>query len=292
MRNVIRTVILILVVIAVSTSVLYACSSGGEGADTTDEAGEVSLFACFFSAGKADAALLTTENGTVLIDAGEKGFGKEIVSYLEGIGRTKIDYLIITHFDKDHVGGAAKVINSVEISNVLQSNYPKESDGYSNYLDALSDAAISPVTVRETYGFELDGVSFSVDPPAEEEYSHDPSNNSSLILTVKCGNETLLFTGDAENERMAEFINKGLAVDCSFMKIPHHGRWDKNLADLIEKTRPEYAVITSSDDEPEDDETVELLTSSGVATYFTRKAPVLLRCDGKSLTLEYDGDTE
>ena len=288
----IRTLILILVIIAISSSVLYACSSGGEGADTTDETLEVSLSAYFYSAGKADAALLTTENGTVLVDAGEKGYGKEIVSYLEGIGRTKIDYLIITHFDKDHVGGAAKVIKSLDISNVLQSNYPKDSDEYSNYLDALSEAPVTPVTVRDTYEFELDGVTFSVDPPAEEEYSHDPSNNSSLILTVKCGSETLLFMGDAENERMAEFINKGLAVDCAFMKIPHHGRWDKNLAGLIEKTNPEYAVITSSDDEPEDDETVDLLTSSGTATYFTKNSPVVLTCDGKSLTLEYDGDTE
>ena len=118
----------------------------------------------------------------------------------------------------------------------------------------------------------------------------DPAFLKSLVQTFKF---SALLTGDLYESRELELVKKyGDLLDVDMLKIPHHGRWDKNLADLIEKTRPEYAVITSSDDEPEDDETVELLTSSGVATYFTRKAPVLLRCDGKSLTLEYDGDTE
>ncbi len=286
MKRVIRTVSLILLIIVVSSPVLYSCS--------TEDPGEAPvmppLSVYFFDAGKADAILLTTENGTVLIDSGEKGFGDEIVSYLASAGIDSLDYLIITHFDKDHVGGAAKVIGSVRVGKVLQSNHVKDSTAYDKYVEALSGAAITPETVRTALDFELDGVRYSVDPPAEEEYANDPSNNSSLIVTVTYGKKILLFAGDAENDRMAEFIDKGLARDCDFMKIPHHGRWDKNLADLIGKTRPEYAVITSSDDEPEDEKTVELLKSSGVSTFYTRISPVKLVCDGKSLTVGYDGE--
>ena len=284
MKRLIRSASILLLIIAASATVLFSCSSE-EVAEPLDP-----LTVYFFDAGKADAVLLTTENGTVLIDAGESGFGDEIVSYLENAGIDAVDYLIITHFDKDHVGGAAKVIGSVKVGKVLQSNYPKDSKEYDAYVGALSVAALSPDTVRETFDFELDGVKYSVDPPAEEEYSHDPSNNSSLIVTVTYGKKILLFAGDAENERMAEYIDKGLARDCDFVKIPHHGRWDGNLKDLIGKTRPEYAVITSSDEEPEDEKTVELLDSSGVMTFYTRTAPVRLVCDGVSLTAGYDGE--
>ena len=124
----------------------------------------------FFDAGAADAILLTTENSAVLIDTGEKGFGKTILAYLEEKRIEQIDYLIITHFDKDHVGGAAKVLNSIPVGKVLQSNQPKDSDEYENYVEALVNAGVNPVTVRETYVFTVDGVSYTVDPPRQTEY--------------------------------------------------------------------------------------------------------------------------
>ena len=94
----------------------------------------------FFDAGKADAILLTTESAAVLIDCGEKGFGSTITDELAARGIAKLDLLIVTHFDQDHVGGAAKVIGTVEIGEVLQSNCPKDSGEYKKYVRALKKA--------------------------------------------------------------------------------------------------------------------------------------------------------
>lgn len=290
MKKIIKTLAFAAALIFISAAVLTACTGQGESAETetqpVDESASVKIYC--FNAGNADAFLFTTENGTVLIDAGIKGFGKEILAHLEEIGRDSIDYLIVTHFDKDHVGGAAKVINNVTVSNVLQTNYIKESTEYEKYKSALKKSGITPVTVSETVEFELDGVKFSVDPPAIEEYSDDPSNNSSLITTVVCGSRRFLFTGDAENDRMAEYISKGLAVDCDVLKVPHHGKWDRLLKNFVAQTKPEYAVITSSDAEPEDEKAVSLLTSSGAEVFLTRTAPVVITCEGGELTVAYD----
>lgn len=296
MKAAFKALIIFVVIAAASVLVLAACSSDG-GNETEPVSTEqipyedVSLNVYFFNAGKADAMLITTGGGAVIVDAGEKGFGKTVVSFLEEKGIDGIDYFVITHFDKDHVGGAAKIIKSVPVSNVLQSNYPKSSTEYENYTEALGEAGLTPHTVSETYEFELDGVSFSIDPPAKK-YTDDPSNNSSLIMTVKCGERTLLFTGDAESDRLEEFIGKGLASKCDFIKMPHHGRWDDELKDLVSLTRPAYAVITSSDDEPEDEKTVTLLDSFGVKTFYTRTAPVTLTCDGRTVGVGYDGITK
>ena len=248
---------------------------------------ENSLQVYFFGAGKADAILLTTNDGAVLIDAGEKGFGKEIVSYLQEQDIDALDYLILTHFDKDHVGGAAKVLREIPVKNVLQSNFVKDSSEYDQYAAALASGGIEPVTLREVFEFTLGGVSFSVDPPAREEYDEDPSNNSSLIISVRAGDCGLLFPGDAEKDRLKEWMD-GHSESYRLVKLPHHGAWSKSLSRFFSLTGAHYAVITSSDAEPEDPRTVAFLEERSIETYYTRVAPVILIWDGSKLTVQYD----
>ena len=279
---------------------LTACAGASDAKKVSENAAELEVH--FFDAGKADAILLTTQSGTVLIDAGEKGFGKTILSYLEEKGVERIDYFIITHFDQDHVGGAAKVINNITVGTVLQSNRPKDSEEYEKYVKALANAGvepvtvrevltfaldgagIEPVTVRETYAFALDGVSYTVDPPRQSEYSADSSNNSSLIVTVRNGENRFLFMGDAQTERLAEFLD-GNPAACDVLKIPHHGKDEPLLGELLEATQPSFAVITSSDEEPESTETVGTLERMGVRVLLTREGAVTLRSDGANIAV-------
>ena len=261
---------------------LTACAGASDAKKVSENAAELEVH--FFDAGKADAILLTTQSGTVLIDAGEKGFGKTILSYLEEKGVERIDYFIITHFDQDHVGGAAKVINNITVGTVLQSNRPKDSEEYEKYVKALDGAGIEPVTVRETYAFAFDGVSYTVDPPRQSEYYTDSSNNSSLIVTVRNGENRFLFMGDAQTERLAEFLD-GNPAACDVLKIPHHGKDEPLLGELLEATQPSFAVITSSDEEPESTETVGTLERMGVRVLLTREGAVTLRSDGANIAV-------
>ena len=240
-----------------------------------------------FSAGKADAFLLTTANGTVLIDAGTKDFGDELIAYLEREGINHIDYLIITHFDKDHVGGAGKVIKSISVGTVLQSNCPQDNGPYQTYAIALGNEQIDTITVRETYTFELDGISYVIDPPKKDSYNNSPSNNSSLIVSVTNGDNSFLFMGDAEHDRIKEFLSDHPET-YDFLKVPYHGNWQKQLDDLINTVQPAYAVITSSLDEPEDERTMELLSEVGAETFLTRTAPVIVRSDGENISARYE----
>ena len=241
----------------------------------------------FFDAGKADAILLTTANSAVLIDTGEKGFGKTILADLEEKGVSKLDYLIVTHFDQDHVGGAAKVLESITVGTVLQSNQPKDSKEYDNYVDALNAAGIVPVTVRETYEFTQDGVAYTVDPPRKSKYNEDESNNSSLIVSVVNGGNRLLFTGDAQTERLAELLDTD-STSYDVLKLPHHGQDEPLLDPLLKSTKPSYAVITSSDDEPESEEVVRALKQAGIRILLTREGSFTLESDGTEIRLAND----
>lgn len=240
-----------------------------------------------FQAGKADAFLIWNEAGAALIDTGESGFGKTILAKLEALGIGRLDYLILTHFDKDHVGGAKKLLGSVEVGTILQSNCPKEdASAYEKYREAAEAAGLEPVTVREKMEFTLGDAVFTVDPPARELYPEDPSNNSSLIVTLTHGANRLLFAGDAEELRLREFLQTDPAP-CALLKLPHHGRWEKSLPALVAAVAPAWAVITSSEEEPEDPETLALLERAGVETFLTRTAPVEIVSDGEALRVGY-----
>jgi beta-lactamase superfamily II metal-dependent hydrolase len=261
-------------------------AASAASASPASASGTTDLKVYCFSAGKADAILLYTDDSAVLIDTGNSGFGKEICAYLEEQGISTLDYLILTHFDKDHVGGAAKVLKSVTVKNVLQSDCPKDSSEYAKYTDALAAAGLTAQTVRRTLTFALDGVVYTVDPPQQTDYAQDPSNNSSLIVSVRCGAEKLLFAGDAEDARLREFLQEGNGT-FDFLKVPYHGRWQTELPALLSAVQPSFAVITCSDAQREDDRTTAALTAAGAQVFLTRRGAVDAVCDGASLQVAY-----
>lgn len=272
------SLLLILLILPLVSSGMCAFASGG------------SLSLHIFSFGKADAYLFLTEDGAVLIDCGENGQGKEILAFLEEQGISEIDTLILTHFDKDHVGGAAKLLKSIPVRRVLQSNCPRDSKEYNKYLSALSLARIEPVTVREVLSFSLGGVSFTVYPPEKETYAKDPSNNSSLATAVRYGDTSFLFTGDAESARLKELCAADLG-GFTFLQVPHHGSWQTQLGSLLEITRPDFAVITSSEEEPESFVTVQLLGKYGTEVLLTREGAIDFDSDGTELVAFRNGES-
>ena len=268
--------------VLLSLLLMVCCGCAGTTPPAQSAGSPLTVYA--FSAGAADAFLLTSDTAAILIDCGEKGFGKEIVQHLNTLGIQRLDCLILTHFDKDHVGGAAKVLKSVAIGRILQSNVPKDSSAYNNYLQALEETGLAPETVHEKLSFSLDGIQYTVYPPSER-YDADQSNNSSLLLTVFNGADKLLFLGDAEEERIAEFLNLRLG-SFQFLKVPHHGRYCSKTAELIQSVQPAIAVITSSEDKPEDAATVQCLQQAGADVYLTKDGPVVIESSGNGISAQ------
>ena len=243
------------------------------------------LRVCFFNAGKADAILLYTDDSAVLIDCGESDFGDDILAYMKKAGIDHLDKLIITHFDKDHVGGASAVLNGTEVSEVLVSNYPKDSDEYNAFVQALAAQNLSAVTVTGAaeYSFVLDGTVYTVDGPDQETYASNPSNNSSLIISAVYGGTSFLFAGDAQNERIEEYLQDHTQT-FDVLKVPYHGNYQKKLKELLAVSQPSAAVITCSSEEGGEEKALQLLEAAGIQTYLTWQGEVTVTSDGKTLS--------
>lgn len=267
-------------ILACSIAVLLAGCVSAESA-AADE-----LRVLFMNAGKADAILLYTDDSAVLIDCGENGYGSRILSCLKEAGIDCLDTLIITHFDKDHVGGAAGVLNGIEVGEVLVSNSPRDSEEYAAFLQALADNDMQAEVIagEEAYEFTLDGAVYSIDGPDEESYDSNASNNSSLITAVTYGETSFLFAGDAQNERISEYLEDH-SSQYDVLKIPYHGFYQKRLKDLLAITQPAAAVITCSPEEGGEEKTLQLLGDAGIDTYLTWQKDVMIVSDGSTLAI-------
>ena len=238
----------------------------------------------FFNAGKADAIVLEKDGKYMMIDTGEEDLQDKIINYFRQNNITRLEYLIITHFDKDHVGSASAIIDNIEIGEVLQSNVPKESSYYTNYLNSLETKGITPTTVSGDYEISFADLTTIVNGPTTI-YDNNESNNSSLIVKITDQDNTFLFMGDSENSRIKDFLTNNTET-YTFLKVPYHGHYQKRLESLLEEGSFKYAVITSSLEELEDEETIELLTKYNIDYYLTREGSITILSNGKDLIIK------
>lgn len=239
----------------------------------------------FFKAGKADSALIYNSKFSVLIDTGEEKLADDIIEYLNENNIDSIDYLIITHFDKDHVGSAHTIIDKFRVDHVIHSNYPKDTEVYNKYIESLNNKGLDPLVLYTEMSIDLDDIKITINPPKVEEYSKDPSNNSSLIVDVKFKNTSFLFMGDAEDLRIEEYLSDHTdKVD--FLKVPYHGHYQDSLEKLISTIMPKYSVITCSDKKKEDEETLTVLAKYNSKYYLTRNGSILVTSDGDSINVK------
>ncbi len=258
----------------ISSFLLTACS-------VTGSADKISVY--FFNAGKADSCIISDGEHTVMIDTGESDLYEDISSYFKQNNITSLDCLIITHFDKDHVGSASSVIENTDVATVYQSNVPKESEYYTAYLAALESKSITPVTVSGDLEFTLGDMNFKINGP-ETVYEKNDSNNSSLITSLFYGDTSFIFMGDAQNDRLKDFIFQN-STTYDFVKIPYHGNFQKQLDNLLENITPTYAVITSSEEEPEEEDMTNLLDNMGIKYYLTRMGDITVTSDKTKITI-------
>lgn len=242
----------------------------------------------FFDVGKGDAILIETQEHTMLIDAGYDDTYGVIKNYLTKQGIQKLDYLVVTHFDKDHVGGADRIIRSVDIGEIMQPDYESDAGQYLEYCTVLEEKGMQPVLVRESIEFALDGAEFYVYPPKEESYKEE-DNDFSLVISMTYGEKSFLFAGDSEKVRLNELLDqREFELSHDILKVPHHGKKEDNSEEFFRAVAPDIAVITCSDEQPASNKVCNMLEELGTEIYLTSDGTVTCLCDGKTLQIVQD----
>ena len=248
-----------------------------------------------FKVGRADAIVVENNDEYMVIDVGEEDDGYEIVNYLQDRNVFKIKKLIITHFDKDHVGGADTLIKNIDVEEVIIPNYQGSVIDYVEFMNALSEKNIEPTRLIETMEFNLGESNVILEPPlnydiAPENENAEVDNDLSIITTIKHYNNRLVFLGDAEKIRLQEWLATPSAIPCDFIKIPHHGVYSTEHENLLDKLKPSYAAICTSSKNPADTTTVQLLKNRGIRVAETKNGDISVISDGNKVYMYQKGE--
>lgn len=245
---------------------LVACGRKPETGDLTG---------VFMNVGKADAILLYTADTTVLIDTGYADSFSTVEKVLKREGKRRIDYLILTHYDKDHIGSAPAVLDRFEVGEVLLPDFTADSDAYRALTDALARTSATVTRLRDARTLPLaDGCVARVLPTRRTEVTDE--NNTSLITEVTYDGFGLLLLGDALKDRVEEYAAT-MRGTYQVVKTPHHGDYFKALKNLLGKAGAKHAIACADGETREVEEKYEsMCLELGITSFRTDAGEIRL----------------
>ena len=199
----------------------------------------------FMDVGQGDAALIKCGDATMLIDAGENDKGSQVWSYLKNQNITKLDYVIGTHPDSDHIGGLDVIIYKFDCDNVFMSSYKKDTKTYDDVVQAAKNKNNKITYPKPGDTYQLGEAAFTIIAPNDK---YEDSNNASIGVYLKYGDTSYLFTGDAEYEAEEDILKKGFMIDADVYKAGHHGSRTSSSDEFLEAVTPKYVVVSCGED--------------------------------------------
>lgn len=252
------------------------------------ELGEVELRVHFIDVGQGDCALVETNAGNILIDAGTSDSKDEIFEYIDSLGVTEFEYAIFTHPHSDHIGSASAVVDKYDFNNIMLPNAVSTTKMYEKLLTSIENENCNVILGEAGKSFELGGASIEIMAPSSS-YDDEDLNNMSIVAKLTYGDVSFLFTGDAEKSSEKEILNSGYDVSADILKVGHHGSYTSSSADFLQKVNPSVAVISAGKDNEyghPHDETVEKLNNIGADMYVTYEVgSVIVSTDGTAFSV-------
>ena len=207
---------------------------------------KTSLVSTMLDVGQGDSLLLELpfNNGNILIDTGGKLFDDSnnisnniIIPYLKSKGIKRIDYLIITHGDYDHMGEAINLVNNFKIDKVIF-NCGEFNELERNLINVLKKKNINYYSCIKKLNidkYELQFLKTEV---------YDNENDNSSVIYLNYDNYKFLFMGDAGIEKENDILDKYNLKDIDFLKVGHHGSNTSSSEEFINSINPKYSLIS------------------------------------------------
>lgn len=202
----------------------------------------------FLDVGQGDSILISQGSKQVLIDGGKDG-----KLLLEKLGKhipfwdRKIEMVIETHPDADHIGGLIEIFRAYEIGAVMKTGMQSQSQTFKTLEEAIenekSDIIEAVSGQKIIFANKAEAEVLFPFQKIEDVDSKD-TNAASVVLKMKFGENSFLFTGDLPSEQEQVLIEKGAELKSDILKVSHHGSKYSSSTQFLEKVSPEDAIIS------------------------------------------------
>jgi competence protein ComEC len=273
------------------------------GADNTSQPpanGTVEVH--YINVGQSVSTLIIGPDGdTMLVDTGHyNDDGEYVIEYLQRHNITRIDHLVTSHADADHIGGNAALIEYYEteadgIGAVYDPGVASSTQTYAEYLDAIEAHDVTLYETREGDTISFGDVDVNVLSPPDPYLENEDRNENSIVLKLTHGGTSFLFSGDAEDDQEAYLVDEyGSELSSTILKAGHHGSASSSSGAFLDAVDPQAVVISSAYDSQyghPHEEVLQRLSERSLPAYWTAThGNIVLTSDGRNVTVQTQKD--
>ena len=232
--------------------------------------------------GQGDSILLQVPRGNVLVDEGPPE--ANVADQLRRLGVRKLAAVVLTHPERDHVGGAARVLALLDVDEILDPGIPSASSFEREALAVARRETIPVEVVRAGSSFRLGKLTLRVLWPRQPVPPGDNPNNWAVVLHARYGQVDALLTADAESVVTLPLH----PPQAEILKVAHHGSADEGLEQLLHAVRPRVALISVGADNdyghPTPSTMAALQANPGLDVYRTdQDGAIAVESDGRRI---------
>ena len=263
--------------------------SPGTTPPATTQSAQETLSVHFIDVGQADCALLECGGKYMLIDGGNVEDSSLVVTYLQKQGVEKLEAVVCSHAHEDHVGGLPGVLAVFPTKAVYAPTRTYSSNCFDDFVYYTDQQDLTVTIPQPGDKIFLGSATATVLGPVE---SYAETNNTSIVLMVRFGENTFLFTGDMETEAENDMLDAGAKVKADVLKVGHHGSNTSTGYRFLYEVDPAFAVISvgkgNSYGHPHD-EPMSRLRDADVTIYRTDEMGCITAVsDGEKITFTWE----
>ena len=218
-------------------------------------------------------SLLFESGGEYLLyDGGDRDYSSKVVACLKQKNIQTLDYVVVSHYDAEHLNGIVGALNVFNAEHVIAPDYTTDTRVYESFTEILQEKGITLAHPKVGTEFMLGNTTVTIIAPNDTTY--DDVNDYSICLRLDCKDTSVIVTGDATVVSELEMLAGSQNLDADILIVGHHGSDSSTCSSFLNAVSPEAAVISCGEDNQylhPSQEVMERLKAQGIAVYRTDK---------------------
>ncbi|MGU8481380.1 ComEC/Rec2 family competence protein [Clostridium perfringens] len=249
----------------------------------------------YLNVGQGDSELIQVNGINMLIDAGTNAGANDLVKDLKNRGIKTIDIAIATHPHEDHIVGMDEVLENFDVKSFYAPKVAHTTKTYENMLKAVKNEGLKIKQIKEGTKIDLGkDTEVQVYSPVKSQY--EELNNYSPVMKISYGQNSFMFTGDAESLVEKEILNENKDLKADVLKLGHHGSHSSTSEEFLKAVDPSIAIVSCAKDNKyghPHKETMSNLKKAGITVYETfRDGDITISSNGKKLDVKLHSENK